>query len=224
MKSAYLVAGGSISESFAAGFLGRRESDSIVVAVDAGLELLDRAGIRPDVLVGDFDTVDYDILNKYIDRDDIIIERHNPVKDYSDTELAVDTCAKLGYHSVYILGCFGGRIDHSLANIYLTCTGLNRDMYIYLIDEFNKVYSIDHSFEIKKNEQWGRYISLYPMGGAIDDFSISGVKYPLENVRLDKYKQPTYTISNEITEETAKISFAHGVLLIVESRDAKEAV
>ncbi len=219
MKRAYLVLGGLVNENLAKKVLKDKEKSSIVVSVDAGLEVLDKLGILPNVIIGDFDTVSYDVLNKYIDNPDIIIERHNPIKDASDTELAIDTTVKLGYHEIIVLGGLGGRIDHSLANIYLLCTGLDRDIYIQIIDECNRVYAIDHSFKIKKSKQWGKYVSFYPMDGNIQDFSIKGVKYPLDKVVLDKYKNPTFTISNEIVDDEAVIEFLSGLLLVIESKD-----
>lgn len=221
MKRAYLISGGVVNKDFAREELKKRRQDDLVVAIDAGLEILHDLSVRPDVMVGDFDTVNYDILDKYIDDKEIIIERHNPIKDLSDTQLAVDTCARLGYHEIFIIGAFGGRIDHVLANIYLTCTALDRDIYITLIDEYNKIYAVDHNFRIKKAEQWGNYLSIYNMGDAIKDFSIKGVKYPADNIELNKYKNPSYTISNEIIEDVAEISFPKGLILVIESKDRK---
>lgn len=222
MKRAYIIAGGSINKDFAQEFLNKKEEFSIIVAVDAGLELLDGINIMPDVLIGDFDTVDYDVLNKYIDAKDIIIQRHNPIKDASDTELAVDVCENMGYTDMYLIGGFGGRMDHSLANIYLACSLLERNISMTIVDRCNKVYAKNKSFSILKKEQWGKYLSIYPMmQSKISDFSIEGVKYPLANVILDKYKNPTYTISNEIVDEVANIKFEEGLILVIESRDLK---
>jgi|GEM_PF-3931348 len=57
------------------------------------------------------------------------------------------------------------------------------------------------------------------MGGAVNNFSISGVKYPLKNVVLDKYENPSLTISNEILDKECNIEFDNGVILVVESKD-----
>lgn len=219
MKRAYLVSGGEIDLSFLKKELHKRPKSSVVVAVDAGLEYLNEINIQPDILVGDFDTVDYDILEKYIDNKDIKINRHSPIKDFSDTELAIDMCLKEGYHEIYIFAALGRRFDHSLANLYILCKSLDRDAYIQIMDEYNKIYVYDHSFIIEKNKLWGDYISFFPMGGSISDFSVEGVKYPLNNATIDKYKNPTLTISNEIIEDEARVSFKKGLLLIVESKD-----
>ena len=214
---AYIISGGEIDKDLLSALMNSRRKADIVVAADAGLKGLDELEIRPDFILGDFDSLGKEVLEKYSKT--INISRYSSEKDFSDTELSVELCVSKGFKNITILGCFGGRMDHSLANINLLYKYYKEGVYISLLDRYNKLYLIGKSQIIHKNDMWGKYLSIFPMGGVIRDFSISGVKYPLKNVVLDKYKNPSLTISNEIVDKECNIDFKNGMILIVESKD-----
>ena len=90
--------------------------------------------------------------------------------------------------------------------------------HLILLDPKNKIYIKERRAVIEKQKQWGRYISFFSLEGSIDHFSVTGVKYPLSDVTLNSFLQPTLTISNEITEEEAHLSWEKGLMLILETR------
>ena len=105
---------------FAAGtFYGLRERPApgdLVIAADAGFQTCRKAGIVPDLLLGDFDSMDQpaDFAN---------IHRSPVEKDDTDTMLAVKTALEQGCDTVYIYGGTGGkRLDHTLANSRRCCS------------------------------------------------------------------------------------------------------
>lgn len=221
MNEAYLIGGGEADARFISSFLMCRKEGSKIIAVDAGLRHLDKAGFTPDILVGDFDSVQTDILKKYTKHRDAQIYRYSPVKDASDLELAVQICHGKRFRRLYMLACSGGRLDHMLANIFLLCKWVSRGMELILLDQYNKIYAVEKSLRIYKKEQYGNYISFFPMGGRNPEFSIYGVKYPVKSLKADKYDQPSLTISNEIEGEFAEIELSGGMLLVIESKDVK---
>lgn len=217
MSRAYIIAGGELDTEVLKTVLQFKTSTDVIVAADAGLEVLDKLNIDCDFVVGDFDTVDKSVLDKYESYDKL--HRYKAEKDASDTELAIELCILKGYKYISILGCFGGRMDHSLANIYSICHYLSEGIHIELIDRYNRVYAISKSHTIQRDTMWGEYLSVYPMGGIIKDFHISGVYYPLSGATLDKYKNPSLTISNKLIEDQACIKFEKGIVLVIESKD-----
>ncbi len=222
MKKAYLIAAGMLEDvDFLESVLRKKEENELLVSVDAGLFVLHRLGIKPNIVLGDFDSVEAEMLRIYEQDPDVLVERHPPEKDASDLELALALCVKTGYRQIYIFGALGARMDHSLSNIYLCCHYIKKGISLYLLDMYNKIYVLKEGRSLYRKEQFGTYVSFYPMQGVVEDFSISGVKYPLSGVRLDKYEQPSFTLSNEILEEKADISFSSGILLVVESRDRR---
>ena len=116
-NTAYIISGGDIDENLLLSEMKKRQKNDIIVAADAGLRILDELDISPDLILGDFDSLEKEILEKYSKT--IEISRYNSEKDFSDTELAVEICKSKGFNNITILGCFGGRMDHSLANINL---------------------------------------------------------------------------------------------------------
>lgn len=89
-----IITGGNIDDDFAFSFLKNNIYDE-VIAVDGGLAFVDRAGIKITHLVGDFDTIDGAVLEKYIHREDICVHQFIPEKDYTDTDIAVKLAIRL---------------------------------------------------------------------------------------------------------------------------------
>ena len=122
MKRALLIASGHTDKYFAERVINAlREIDNplMFAAADGGLRTFDMLGLRPALLVGDFDTVEPEILARYLNRPDIEVQRHNPVKDDSDLALAIGALSEKGCAEIYVLGALGGRADHSLAHMRL---------------------------------------------------------------------------------------------------------
>ena len=99
MKRALLIASGHVDKYFAErviSALREIENPLMFAAADGGLRTFDMLGLRPALLVGDFDTVEPEILARYLDCPDIEVQRHNPVKDDSDLALAIGALAEKG--------------------------------------------------------------------------------------------------------------------------------
>ena len=71
-------------------------------------------GLVPDVIVGDFDSVDPAVLAFYRKMEHIVWEVHQPEKDDTDTELALKRAMAMGAGEIVILGATGGRLDHMI--------------------------------------------------------------------------------------------------------------
>ena len=70
---------------------------------------------------------------------------------------------------------------------------------------------------IRKEEQFGRYVSFLPFGGDVEGVTLEGFAYPLVDFYLPYVN--SRSVSNEIAEEEAQVSFTKGRLLMIESRD-----
>ena len=212
-ETACIVTGGKVSSVQLMSRICNRQ-DVLLIVVDGALELTDALGLQPDFIVGDFDTVSHEILEKYPQE---IILRHPPEKDQTDTELAVDTAMEAGCRKIEMFGATGSRLDHSLANIFLLQSLLTKEIPVVLYDENNKLYLMEHDFEIKKQEQFGTFVSLLPLTDCVENVTLSGFKYSLEHRTF--FREKTLGVSNEITEDTARVSFSKGIFLVIESKD-----
>ncbi len=212
-KIACIVTGGTLSESFLADYLAGRQ-ESVLIVVDGALKTTHTLGLAPDYIVGDFDTVDQRLLAFY---DEKIILRHPPEKDQTDTELAIETAVAAGCSNLVFFGATGSRLDHSLANIFLLQGLLLRGIDAVIINENNKLYLKNKNFVIKRKEACGDFLSLLPLTETVEGVTLSGFKYPVDNLTF--YREKTLGISNEITEEEAIVEFKKGIFIVVESRD-----
>jgi len=212
-KKACIITGGDISEHFLIGYLEQHPSELRIV-VDGALEITHRLGVKPDYIVGDFDTVNQKLL-EYYEKD--IILRHPPEKDQTDTELAIETALNAGCDSLVFFGATGSRLDHSLGNIFLLEHLLKQGIEAEILNENNKLYLKNKGFKIIRKASRGDFVSLLPLTETVEYVTLRGFKYPVEHLTF--YREKTLGISNEITEEEASVEFSKGIFIVVESRD-----
>lgn len=218
-----IISGGRIDKDFALSFLQERVYDRII-AVDGGLRFLHETGLSPTDIVGDFDTVEPQLLALYENREDIMIRRYCPQKDDTDSEIAVNMAVDYGSSHIDILGASGSRLDHTLGNIRLLGlihqagkSSFWREAYIY--DRNNRIRLTEGECVIKKEEVYGKYVSLLPFTQTVTGITLEGFRYPLNNYTMDIFRTPTLGISNEIAGAEGKIICREGVLLVIESND-----
>ena len=211
-----IISGGYIEDVFASAWITKYAPEYTIVA-DSGMEFCRRAGITPDMIIGDFDSVKEETLTFFKSHPDIIFQELNPIKDDTDTEFAIRQAIELGVKEICVLGATGTRLDHVLGNISLLGIGLSKQVQIQLVDAHNRIRMIDKSIKMAKKEQFGSYVSLLPYQGEVTHLTLKGFKYSLEKFALKPYN--SLGISNEIVEEEAEITFEEGVLLVIEARD-----
>jgi len=106
-----------------------------IVALDAGGQQLRRAGLKPDLLLGDFDSLSPECL-AYYEAQGVLIERHDAYKNATDIELGIEALCLRGYHRILATNVLGGRADHSLGALgALAGAVCNKGMEIVLRDE-----------------------------------------------------------------------------------------
>lgn len=223
-----IISGGDIQEDFALDFLNKEKTRCIqekepavrLIAADRGLDFCHRNGLTPDFVVGDFDSLSPEgraYLEK-LSTGRTQILRLKPEKDDSDTQSAACFAIRQGAKRIVVLGAMGKRIDHLMANLGLLVLGRELGAEICLVDAWNYVKLVDSGAVLKKAEQFGKYISFFPVGGNVKGVALKGFKYGLEEYCL-KPSDSGLTVSNEIAEEQAEITFEKGTLLMIMSRD-----
>lgn len=210
----YLVGGGNINIQWLK-LLDRK--DSIWVGVDRGTQTLLDAGIRVDRAVGDFDSVsarELEVIRSAVQS----IETADSEKNETDLELALNWA--IGQKKrIKILGATGGRLDHFMGNLQLLSSekALEYPSPIEIEDEQNRIRMLKAGeWQVEKSKDF-HYLSFIPMTNAVEELTLSGVKYPLTNYKA--VFGSTRTISNEIIDPIASISFSTGILMMVRSKD-----
>jgi len=155
MIKTLIVSGGNVEKEFLEKIYINNKFDN-VIASDKGLEILDKCNINPNYIIGDFDSIDKNVLDKYMDNINIEIKRLNPEKDYTDTHMAVKLSLELKSTNIIILGATGTRIDHMLANINILKEALDKNVDCRIIDSANEIQLINKKTVLntqKKEEQ-----------------------------------------------------------------------
>lgn len=188
-----------------------------VIAVDGGMNAAKKLEIIPDFCVGDFDSVDQDVYRYYQSVKGIRWEKHPPEKDETDTELAIRLAMETGAEEIHIFGATGTRLDHTFASMGLLEIPMRKKIRCWLIDGHNRITMIDSDTRIRKEDSFGKYLSLLPYSDRVTGVTLRGLKYPLENHTFTKGN--SLGVSNEITGEQAEIFIESGKMLLIMSKD-----
>jgi thiamine pyrophosphokinase len=133
---AMIVSGGTVDTAFVSAWMKQNKTDA-VIAADRGLHALREAGIRPDHVVGDFDSLP---KNEILPSDPSIeVRRFNPVKDDTDTGIAVSLALELGAGQITMFGATGTRMDHQMANMALLRVIAARGAEGCILDPYNRI-------------------------------------------------------------------------------------
>ena len=195
---------------FAAGtFYGLRErpaSGDLVIAADAGYRICLEAGVRPDLLVGDFDSMEPPAGFARV--------RRLPVeKDDTDTLAALKAGLEQSCDTFYIYGGTGGkRLDHTLANLQSLLFLRRRGARGYLYDnDFVWTVMENEALTVKRGVEWALF-SAFCLGDRAEGVDEEGFQYPLKDAVL----APDFPlgVSNHILEPSARITVRKGVLAV----------
>ena len=218
MKSCVIISGGRLDYQFASEFI-EKEQPEILIAADKGLAFFEKSEILPTQIVGDFDSMGESLLPKY-ESLGVEIRKYNPVKDATDTEIAVRLAMELGAGKIMLLGASeGNRLDHLLGNVMTMMIPAQEDIECHMMDAHNRVRILTKPLELKKEEQYGKYISFLPLTTDVHGVTLEGFKYPLWDYRLNVLTTGSLGVSNELIDEVGKISFRAGILLMLECKD-----
>lgn len=219
MKDTIIVSGGNIHKDFALDFLKKNKTENTcLIAADRGVEFFMGTDLEPDVAVGDFDSLSAEGAKYMETLKHTEIRRLKPEKDDSDTQSAANYAIEQGTERIMILGATGNRIDHLMANFGLLMLGKIKQVQIVLIDAYNYMSLIESGMILKKEEQFGKYVSFFPIEGEVTGLTLKGFKYPLNSYTL-KVEDSGLTVSNEISDPEAEVTFETGKLLMIMSRD-----
>lgn len=187
------------------------ESDFIICA-DGGLNYLDILNIKPNLIVGDFDSADINLLEKY---KNVEIKKYPAEKNFTDTEIAIEEAIACGFNEITIFGATGTRLDHTMANILLIERYIKNDISIKIVDNNNYISILNKDITINRKE--GYFLSIIPISEYIDGITLKGMKYPLVDVKVNRGS--TLCISNEIIAKSAEINIKNGMGILFLSKD-----
>ena len=183
------------------------EKDDYIIAADGGYAHLQKAGITPNAVLGDFDSLGYTPDNAAV----------FPVeKDDTDAMLAVRHGLKLGYREFVLYGSLDGpRLDHTLANLQVLAFLAQHNAKGYLVGNEHIVTLVKDGTLRFPREAEG-IVSVFCLGQDATGVNIRGLKYPLENGTLTAAFP--LGVSNHFTGRPARITAHAGLVLALWDR------
>jgi len=191
-----------------------------IIAADGGANHLEKLELKPNVVIGDMDSIDKKLLKKYKSI------KYPRKKDKTDFELAINYCLEKKFKEIIIFGILGDRIDHLLANIFLiarTQNTLLRPDYakatsgkqgfggqVKIIEGKKEIFILNK--EIMIHGKIGDEISIIPVSEKLEGVTTEGLYYRLINNTLTFGS--TRGVSNIMNKNVAKIILKKGVALV----------
>ncbi len=184
------------------------ELAEMIVCADGGANKIVDLDIKPDIIVGDLDSVTKSTLNTF---DDVTLVRR-PEQNATDLQKTLEYIESRGNtdYKIHIFGATGDRIDHFLGNLSMLKKFHGR-LSLDLIDEQCSIRYIDSICTV--HGVLGQSLSLFPLSGTVFGLTTTGLKYNLTDEELE---QNTHGISNEFSESDAAISIKDGGLIIIQ--------
>ena len=199
------------SAPVAAGLLASlAASANSLICADGGADAALAAGLRPDLVIGDLDSIGPATLESLRTRA-VRFEEHPAAKDQTDLELALEHALRSRPSRITIAGGLGGgRFDHSLGNVLLLALPQLRGVDVRLVDARTEVLATWDTATIRGGQ--GEYLSLLPLTAQVEGITTAGLLYPLRDESL--LQGHTRGVSNELTAAEATITVRAGCLLI----------
>ncbi|MGB4437982.1 MAG: thiamine diphosphokinase [Sedimentibacter sp.] len=187
-----------------------------VICADGGLEKAANLGVVPNVILGDFDSVDPDVLGEYQSMN-IETKKFPTEKDYTDMELSIEFAVENGFKNIVLIGATGSRLDHSMANIMLLEKYFNLGVNIEIIDNNNKIQIISDNTDLYLDHKENYFVSIVPITDLISGLTLEGFKFPLDDVIVKRGS--TLCVSNEIIKNKGRVLLKKGTALLFVSKD-----
>ncbi len=182
----------------------------VLIAVDGGLHHIQRLGLTPSIIIGDLDSVTEEEVQQYQTKG-IEVRQYPTNKDETDLELALGVALELQISPIWVVAALGGRLDHTLGNIFLLTQSHLADVDVRLVDGECEVFLIRKNVSIVGKV--GQRVSLIPLQGPAVGIRTQGLKFPLRDETL--FPDRTRGISNHMASDSAEVSLQEGLLLCI---------
>jgi len=189
-----------------------RCAKTIIIAADSGLLAAERAGFKPDWIIGDMDSLtelssEAEAILACYPQECVI--RHQRDKDYTDTELAFFHAVKQNCDEIWIIGGGGGRLDHLFGIRSL----FERDIFPYRwTTDTADIRCIEKNGELKIDGEKGALVSVFPLGIGPWEAKSEGLKWALEGVSWDR---GFFGLSNVAVNNGVSIVAKQGRFMVV---------
>jgi thiamine pyrophosphokinase len=192
------------------------ERADLVVAADGGARYALDAGVVPDLVVGDMDSLG-EALTREVEEHGAGLERHPVIKDKMDGHLAVVAVRERGATAVDLLCAAGGRFSALFAVPHIMLASERMGLRATMVASWGQAFVLEAGSRTVAGEP-GDSVSVFPFTGPAIGVTLEGFGYPLEDARLEV--GDTLGFHNELIGEVGRVSVEEGGLLVI--HEAKE--
>ena len=207
---AVIFANGNFNPSTS--ILSSLREDDLLIAADGGAKYCLAAGLWPNTVIGDMDSLSPSLIQDLKNHGSQMIE-YSPDKDQTDLELALTYAVQQGALEILLLGLLGGRLDQSMANILLLTRNEWKDLNLIVSDEPDIAYLMHDNDTVSIQGHPGDIVSLIPLSEVVTDVTTHGLRWQLDQAKL--ILGSTLSVSNELLETNAKIQIGSGKLFLI---------
>lgn len=181
------------------------------VAADSGAEALLVRDVLPDLVVGDFDSLNPASRELLVARG-VPLVSYPTRKDRTDLHIAIHAALDRGASAITFLGLLGGpRTDHGLAAMLLLARDEFAGVALRVIDGYAEIQVARREVTVRGRP--GEYVSLVSLAPASEGVSTEGLEYRLSSASLTF--GDSLGVSNVLERETARVTVESGVVLVV---------
>ncbi|MBP3588167.1 MAG: thiamine diphosphokinase [Clostridia bacterium] len=179
-----------------------------LIAADGGFARTEAAGLTPDLIIGDFDSLGRVPLADHV--------RVLPaVKDVTDTYAAIQLGLEQGYRRFRLYGCTGGRFDHTMANLQTTAELAEQGVECVIVDQRQLITALSCG-TLEFGPEHRGFVSVFSHTDRCTGVTLKGLKYELENAELTN--RFPLGVSNEFLGIPSRITVKDGIVLLVLER------
>lgn len=201
-KCLIITGGDRVSKDRIISFLNK---DTFIICADKGGETALEYGLKPGILLGDFDSIDPEIF----ENSGVTVMEYPEDKDFTDTELAINHALEKGFEKIIVANATGDRIDHVFSTFMLLYKYRSTD--ITIIGNNFEAFIIDGDKRISNMK--GRTLSIIPVGMELEGVYLDGFKFPLNNRTV--LLGDSLCVSNIIEEDEASIKIKNGTAIVI---------
>jgi len=185
------------------------DNSPIIICADGGANYAYQLEIVPTCIVGDMDSIRPKVLEHYT-KLEVPFLKYPKRKDFTDTQLALSIAETKGADDIIFLGSLGGRLDHTLSNLYSCMDLVQKGKRIIHYHPDYQVYIINSHLELSGTV--GDIVSVISLTDTAQGVTEIGFEYPLHDVVLENNNP--YAVSNVMCAATATIQVQEGMLAV----------
>ena len=185
--------------------------NTVCFCADGGANFTFKYGKVPEMIIGDLDSIEKEILEFYRNKN-VLIKKFPKDKDFTDFELILKEIEEIEkdkkyLDKIFVIGGLGKRIDMTLSNLFL----MEKHKNLVFLEENEEIFYAEKPFVLKNKKGYG--FSIIPISEKVEKLTLKGFKF--ETDKIDVKRESSRLVSNVICQNEANVEFAKGKLIII---------